>query len=63
MGYKVIDYYKEMLELIIHARLALDRVDEWKKALDNVSTDQTHLSTTTSTNHNIDRIQFYRDYL
>ena len=63
MGDKVIDYYKEMLELIIHARLALDRVDEWKKALDNVSTDQTHLSTTTSTNYNIDRIQFYRDYL
>jgi len=38
----LIEYYEEMLELIVQARLASDRVDEWKKVLDLVTnTDQT----------------------
>ena len=54
---RLINYYKEMLELIIHARLASDRVDEWKETLYIVTNpDQTHTPLTEKTN-------FYRDYL
>jgi len=60
---RLIDYYKEMLELIIHARLASDRIDEWKAALYLATDpDQTHTSITNN-NHDNDRIQFYKDYL
>jgi len=31
-----IENYQEMLELIIQARIASDRVDDWKKALESV---------------------------
>jgi len=34
---KLIDYYKEMLELIVQARLASDKVDEWKSVLELVT--------------------------
>lgn len=44
----LIDYYKEMLELIIQARLASDRIDEWKEALNLViNPDQTYAPLTT----------------
>ena len=33
---KLIDNYREMLELHIQARLASDRIDEWKNTLDIV---------------------------
>ena len=51
------DYYKEMLELIIQARLESGKVDEWKKAL--------YIKTPASTTDNYanNRTQFYRDYL
>jgi len=54
---KLIDYYKEMLELIIQARLASDRIDEWKEVLSVVTNpDQTNTIITRKPN-------FYRDYL
>ena len=31
-----IENYQEMLELIIQARIASDRVDDWQKALESV---------------------------
>lgn len=41
----LIDYYKEMMELIVQARIASDRVDEWKKVLDLVTNpDQTSMA-------------------
>jgi len=53
----LIDYYKEMLELIIYARLASDRVDEWKETLNLVTNpDQTIIMITR-------KPDFYRDYL
>tara|TARA_R110000824_G_scaffold52052_7_gene144702 strand:+ start:5258 stop:5542 length:285 start_codon:yes stop_codon:yes gene_type:complete len=33
---KLIDNYQEMLELLIQARLASNRIDEWKNTLDIV---------------------------
>ena len=54
---KLIDYYKEMLELIVQARLASDRIDEWKETLDVVTNpDQANMLITRKPN-------FYRDYL
>ena len=42
---KLIDSYNEMLELIIQARIATDRIDEWKNDLDLViNPDQTRLT-------------------
>ena len=33
---KFIENYQEMLEVIVQARIASDRVDEWKKSLEDV---------------------------
>ena len=33
---KLIDNYQEMLEILVQARLASDRVDDWKNTLDVV---------------------------
>jgi len=42
---KLIDSYHEMLELIVQARIATDRIDEWKKDLDIViNPDQTKMN-------------------
>ena len=42
---KLIDNYQEMLELIVQARIATDRIDEWKHDLDLViNPDQTRLT-------------------
>lgn len=44
---KLINSYNEMLELIVQARIATDRIDEWKKDLDLVTNpDQTRLPQT-----------------
>ena len=60
---KLIVNYSEMLELIIHARLASDRIDEWKETLKLVTNpDQTH-SCWLDDNSNKSPHQFYRDYL
>ena len=53
----LIDYYNEMLELIIHARLASDKIDKWKETLYQVTNpDQTHQPI-------IVRPNFYKDYV
>ena len=42
---KLIDNYQEMLELIVQARIAADKIDEWKHDLDLViNPDQTRLT-------------------
>ena len=42
---KLIDYYEEMLGILVQARLASDRIDEWKNTLDVVvNPDQTRLN-------------------
>jgi len=54
---KLIDYYNEMLGLIIQARLASDRIDEWKEILNLVTNpDQANIMITR-------KPDFYRDYL
>ena len=54
---RLIDSYKEMLELIINARIASDRIDEWKEILNLVTNpDQTLMPITT-------RPYFYDEYL
>ena len=42
---KLIDSYHEMLELIVQARIASDRIDDWQNDLDLVTNpDQTRLT-------------------
>ncbi len=42
---KLIDYYEEMLGILVQARLASDRIDEWKNTLDVVvNPDQTRFN-------------------
>ena len=63
---KLIYCYEEMLELLIRARLASNRIDEWKKILDLVTNpDQTHASIKYSSLASpiTKRPNFYRDYL
>lgn len=57
---KLIDYYQEMLEILVQARLASDRIDEWKNTLDVVvNPDQTKFNITQLENTQLENIYMW----